>query len=297
MKSQNGPRRAEPDGGFETGFGRPSMAVDDRGLRRTLSIASMEYRLAVRGRWAIGLTALFALFALGLATFSGAEVAPAGYERTVASLAALAVYLVPLAALAFGYDAIVGREESGWLHALFALPITRSRIVLGIYLGRAVVLAGAIVLGFGVAGVLLLLEFGFAGWPIYVWFTLVAVGAGLAFLSIAVFLSTIVAEKTHALGIALLAWAWFVLIHDLLALGVIAAFDLTDTAVTAMVLANPAGTFRVLVLSGLEIGGGGGFAGVFASAGLSPVLLAIALLAWIVVPLGLAIALVGRRSL
>ncbi len=266
-------------------------------LQRVLHIAGMEYRLAVRGRWALGLTTVFALFGVGLATFSGADVAPAGYERTVASLAALAVYLVPLAALAFGFDTIVGREESGWLHALFALPLARSRVVLGLFLGRVVVFAGATIIGFGIAGGLLLREFGFAGWPTFVWFVLAAVGAGVAFLSIAVLVSTVTSEKTHALGVVLAAWAWFVLIYDLLALGIIAAFRLPESAITALVLGNPAGIFRVLVLDMLETGGSGGYAAAFATTGIAPSVLVLGLTAWIVIPLAIAVRLVRRRSL
>lgn len=285
-----------PDGGYETRISYPADGTIDGGWRRMLSIAAVEYRLAVRGRWAIALTVLFATFTLLMATFSGASVAPAGYERTVASLAALAAYLVPLVALAFGYDAIVGRAESGWLDALFALPVARSRVLIGMYLGRATVFVAATVLGFGLPGLLLLWEFGFASWTIYLQFMVVTAGVGLVFLAIALLVSTLVREKAHALGLALLAWAWFVLVHDLLALGVISAFELPDIAITAMVLSNPASIFRLLVLAPLIATGEGGFAAVLAVSGLSIGLLIAALIAWIVVPLGLAAAVVGRRS-
>lgn len=283
--------RRRPNGGYGTG----TSPAADSDWRRTLSIAAVEYRLAVRGRWAFALTGLFAAFGLAMATFSGASVAPAGYERTVASLGALAVYLVPLAALALGYDAIVGRAESGWLDALFALPVARWRVLVGTYLGRATVFIAATVLGFGLPGLLLLREFGFADWPTYVGFVLASAGAGLAFLSVALLVSTLAREKAHSLGLALLAWAWFVLVHDLLALGVVSAFDLPDAAIAGMVLSNPAGVFRLLALAPLSTGGGG-FAAVLAASDLSIVTLAVALVAWIVLPLGLAAALIGRRS-
>jgi Cu-processing system permease protein len=106
----------------------------------------------------------------------------------------------------------------------------------------------------------------------------------------------LVSEKAHALGLALLAWAWFVLVHDLLALGVISAFDLPDAAITAMVLTNPASVFRLLVLAPLTTAGESGFAAVLAMSGLSIELLVVALVAWIAVPLGLAAAVIGRRS-
>ncbi|MFP8956695.1 ABC transporter permease [Natrialbaceae archaeon A-CW3] len=263
--------------------------------RQVLVLAESEYRLAIRSRWAIALTGIFAAFALGLTTFSGASVSPEGFDRTVASLAVLAVYLVPLVALAFSYDAIVGREESGWLQTLFSLPVSRAWIVLGTGLGRGVILASATILGFGVAGGFLLLEFGLAGFDTYVAFLLATVALGLAFLALGVLLSTLAREKTHALGFALLAWAWFVLVHDLLALGVLSAFNLPDAALSALLLANPTSVFRALVLGSLGAAGDAGFASVLAEAGLSTGVLLGALLAWIVVPIALAAVAIRRR--
>ncbi|RZH69233.1 ABC transporter permease [Natrinema altunense] len=287
----------KPDGGYETAAAMAHSGDSGTRFGQLFVVAETEYRLSVRSRWALALTAIFAVFSLGMATFSGSDTSPAGFERIVASLAALVVYLVPLVALAFSYDAIVGREESGWLQALFSLPVSRSRVVLGTAIGRAIVLASATVIGFGVAGFLLLLEYGVGGFEAYVGFLLGAVGLGLAFLAIGVCLSTLAREKTHALGLALLAWAWFVLVHDLLALGVVAAFSLPDLAVSAMVLANPTGVFRGLVLGALGAGGDAGFAAVLAEAGLSTGTLVGALVVWIVGPLALAAVAVRRRRL
>ncbi|WP_247729949.1 ABC transporter permease [Halovivax limisalsi] len=295
----DGSAATRTDGGYGTlatsGVGEAAGSGD--WYRQTFVVCRTEYRLAIRSRWPIGLIGVFAAFALGLTTFSGASVGPAGFGRTVASLAVLAVYLVPLVALAFSYDAVVGREESGWLQTLFALPVERAWIVVGTALGRAVVLASATIVGFGIAGGFLVLEYGIDGADTYVGFLLATVGLGLAFLAIGALVSTIASEKTHALGGSLLVWAWFVLVHDLLGLGLIAAFDLSEAAVSAMVLSNPTGVFRALVLGSLGAGGDAGFASVLAEAGLSPGVLATTLLAWIAVPVGLAAVAIGRRRL
>jgi Cu-processing system permease protein len=232
-----------------------------------------------------------------LVTFSGSAVGPEGMQRVVASLASLAVYLVPLAALAFGYDAVVGRHDQGWLEVVFSLPVSRARVVLGTYLGRAVVLAGSTVVGFGVVGFLLLREYGAAHWGAFAAFLAGAVAVGAAFLAVALLVSAIVREKTHALGLALLVWVWFVLVHDLLAMGVVAAFALPEAALTALVLLNPASVFRVLVLSQLGTAAGGGFTAALATTGLSTGLLVASLVAWTVGPLAAAAVLVRRRRL
>ncbi|EMA59625.1 ABC transporter permease [Halorubrum lipolyticum] len=266
-------------------------------LRHVFVVAVTEYRLAVRSHWALALTGLFVVFGATMMTFSGSAVGPEGAERVVASLTSLAAYLIPLSALALGYDAIVGREDEGWLAIVFSLPVRRSEVVAGTYLGRLTVLAGATVLGFGFSGALLVREFGIGEWTSFLGFLVGAVGAGGAFLAIAVLLSTVAREKTHALGAALLVWVWFVLVHDLIALGVVAAFELPDAVLSAFVFSNPVSAFRVLVLSGLGTTAGGGFTAVLAGSDLSTASLAVALAAWCLVPIAVAARLVRRRRL
>lgn len=285
------------DGGYEPAYGFGPHSNRTSRLGDVWAIGSTEYRLAVTNRWAIALVAIFAAFSLGLLTFSGANVGPDGSARVLGSLTVLAVYLIPLAALAYGFDAIVGHEDIGWLQALFALPIARWRVVVGIFLGRSLALTAAVVLGFGAGGFLIVRDFGLAGWYGFLAFVVGAVGLALVFLAIAILVSTVAREKTHALGASLLVWAWFVLVHDLLALGLISAFHLPDFALEAMILTNPAGVFRVLVLGWLDAGGGAGFAAVIASTGLSTPVLLGALVCWIVLPIAIAGKLIGRRRL
>lgn len=265
-------------------------------LRQVGVVARQEYRLSIRNRWALALAGLFGLFAVLVVAFGGSEVGPGRLDAVIVSLASLATYLLPLAALVFGYDTIVGAHDDGWLDVVFALPTSRARVVVGKYLGRAVVLAAAVVLGFGGAGVLLAFLAGWMAWSLLLVFLVGAVGVGLAFLAVSVLVSTVAREKTHALGLSLLVWVWFVFVHDLLALGVVAALEVSDRVVSAFVLLNPAAVFRVLVLTQVRTTGGG-MAAVFADASLSMPVLLLALVAWSVVPLAAASVLVDRRSL
>jgi Cu-processing system permease protein len=265
-------------------------------LGRVAVVAREEYRLSVRNRWALALTGLFGLFALLLTAFSGSSLGPARLDAVLLSLAQLATYLLPLAALVYGYDTVVGAAEAGWLDIVFALPVPRSTVVVGKYAGRLVTLAAATLLGFGAAGAVFVATGGVAYAGRFAWFLLGAVAVGAAFLAVSLLVSTVAREKTHALGGVLVVWVWFVFVHDLLALGLVAAFDLHDAVLSAFVLANPADVFRVLVLHQLETTGGG-LSAVFAGTGLSTPVLVVALLAWCVVPVALAGRLVARRSI
>lgn len=90
---------------------------------------------------------------------------------------------------------------------------------------------------------------------------------------------------------------WFVLLYDLLALGVVAAFDVPDAGLTALLLANPASALRVLVLQSLGTTAGGGVAAALAGSGLSAPTLLAALLGWGLLSLGTGVVFVRRRRL
>ncbi|PSQ12142.1 hypothetical protein BRC93_03080 [Halobacteriales archaeon QS_5_70_15] len=178
------------------------------------TVARREYRVAARNRREVGLSALFALFAVGVVGFAAAR-PDARHDVIVASLVELGGYLVPLVALVVGYDAVVGPEESGTLDTLLALPVARGTVLVG------------------------------------------------TFLAVCVLVSSLASERTRALGV----WVWFVLLHDLLAIGAVAALRPPGPAAAAS---------------------GAGFS--------TPVLVA-ALAAWIALPVAAAARAMARRRI
>lgn len=265
-------------------------------VRPVAELAGREFRVATRRRWTYGLAVLFAVFTTGLVVFGTSQVGPTRYDAVVVSLAEFGVYVVPLAALAFGYDAIVGAAEEGSLELLFALPISRTGVVVGIYLGRAAAFTTAVVVGSTPGAVVLAALTTPAAVGPYAVFVLAATATGWAFLAVGTLVSTVAAGKVRALGVSLAAWAWFVLLHDLVALALVAALSLPRGMLAVLVLTNPVDAFRLLVL-GQFPATSGGFAAVLTAANLSAPVLAAALALWTVGPLALAAWLVRRRRL
>lgn len=291
------PDEAKPsqtDGGVATeqAVELPSRPGGQSTLQQVATVTRQEYALSVRNRWAVALTVLFATLSLLVVALAGQNgiVRP---DAIVVSLVELAALLLPLVALLFGYDAIVGSDEAGWLGMLFALPVPRRRVVLGTYLGRLAVFVGAVVIGFGVGGVWLAL--GGLLTPAYLGLIGASLLAGASFLALALLVSTLAAEKTHALGGTLLLWVWVALIHDLVSVGVIAADLVPPESLAVFVLANPATIFRVLALQSVPTATGG-MADVLVGTGLTTPVLVAALLAWSIGPVWLAGRLVSRRS-
>lgn len=288
---------AQTDGGYANQSLTPPAAatVDWRTtLDRTWAIAAREYQLAMRRRWSLGATLVFAVFSVGVVAFGASDAGPGQFDAVLASLVELGVYLVPLVALAVGYDTIVGPAESGSLALVRSLPTPAWTIVVGKYLGRAGALGGSVLVGFAPGLVLAVIFVGPGAVGPYAVVTLAALLAAAGFLAIGVLVSTLVRERTRALGATLAAWLWFVLLHDLLALGAIAALDLSGTGVVVAVLTNPADIFRVLALAQFDVLAGG-FTAVIREAGLSVWLTLVGALAWAVLPVLLAAWQMGRR--
>lgn len=257
-------------------------------------VAGKELRDRLRNRWVLVIAVLFASFALAIAYFGGAgqgAVGMRGLDVTIASLTSLSLYLLPLIALLLGFDAIVGEAERGSLNLLLALPLTRLELLLGKYLGLAAALALATAGGFGAAGVALLGGLGVAGWFHYIGFVLSAILMGLAFLSLAVLVSVLAADRTRASGVAIALWFLLVLVFDLVLLGllVLAGDSAAGSLLPYLLLLNPADVFRILnVFSMEEVKSLYGLATVLPPLLASPWRLTGVMLAWIIVPLGIA---------
>ncbi len=87
----------------------------------------------------MAISLVFATLALGIAWFGAAASGQVGYASTpatIASLASLGIFLIPLIALLLAYDAIVGEEEGGTLLLLMTYPLSKSQLLLGKFLGH-----------------------------------------------------------------------------------------------------------------------------------------------------------------
>ena len=218
---------------------------------QTLAVASKEFRDRLRNRWVLAVALVFAVFSLVIAYAGGAQQGTVGLrslEFTITSLVSLVIYLVPLIALLLGFDAIVGERERGSLDLLLAYPITRGELLLGKYLGLACALALAMCAGLAAVGVVLGWQFGSAALFHYTGFVFSALLMGLAFLSMAVLISVVARDRTRASGAAIVLWFLFVLVFDLVLLGVLVATagHYGGDLFPYLLLCNPTDVFRIL---------------------------------------------------
>jgi Cu-processing system permease protein len=268
-------------------------------------IAGQEIRASVRNRWIVATTLILAALALSLTLLGSAPVGTVDADPlavVVVSLASLSIFLVPLIALLLSFDAIVGEAERGTLLLLLAYPVARWQVVVGKCLGHAAVLALATVVGYGAAGAALAATSpsDVAAWGAFVALIGSSILLGAAFLAIGTLCSVAVRERATAAGLAVGVWLLFVLIYDAALVGLLVADQgrvLTSAVVDALLLANPADAYRLLNLTGDPgVAVVAGMAGSGESGQVSRGLLLASLVGWIVLPLGLAVALFQRRQ-
>ncbi len=273
-------------------------------MHKMLIIAHKEWLDGLRNRWIVAIAVILWCLAVGLAYFGGAASGLIGFtsiESTLASLASLAVVILPLIALMLGYDALIGERERGTLLLLMTYPITAGQLLLGKLLGQALMLAMATVLGFGSAALtLLLLTPDLEVWAVLLPFGALILSTTLLswiFLAMAYSLSAWVSEKGKAAGLALIVWFFFVVVFDLLMLALLIGlpeqFDFAS--LPYLLLLNPADIFRMFnlgLLNSTDVSTG--VATIGSQLDLGPAMLLLFLLLWLTGLVALATFLFHR---
>ncbi|MDT8387299.1 MAG: ABC transporter permease subunit [Thiogranum sp.] len=268
-------------------------------MNSVLIVAGKEFRDGLRNRWVLAITLVFAFLALGISYFGAAASGSVGFTSlatTIVSLASLAIFLIPLIALLLSYDTVVGEEEQGTLLLLLTYPLTPAQLLIGKFVGHAAILAVSTLVGFGGAGLLIGMlsgEMANAGlWEAFGFFILSAILLGWCFIAIAQLISVLVGEKSRAAGLALIAWFWFVLVFDLLLLGILVMGEGRSGGqwLSWLLLLNPTDVFRLANLAGFEaVREYTGLAAIATGPLFRPYALAAILVVWIAVPLSLAV--------
>ncbi len=200
-------------------------ASQHRGIssaHQTVLIATKEFGDRFRSGWVIA-CAMVWLGAIGLTSFLGllqvGQIGVQGYDRTVISLLNLVQYLVPLLGLLLGHDLIVSEHEEGTLRLVLAGGVSRTRFLIGKFLGGCLTLAVPLLLGFVIAGTVIGLAAKDADITPFLRLALSGLILGILFLGIGLLISVLCRTRVQSLVVVLLAWCFAVFVFDLIALG------------------------------------------------------------------------------
>jgi Cu-processing system permease protein len=188
------------------------------------SVAKKEIMDNIRNKWIIIMSLMFAILTVVVSYFG--SLTSQGWQDlslTIVAMMTFVEYLVPIIALMLGYATIIGEIERGSMSALLSLSATRFEIVAGKFLGLASVLALTILIGFGIAGLIIAVNVSDIDFVAYLLFIAMTIMFGIIFLSISLFFSTVFRKRSSAIGGAVFLWFFFLFIIQIIYQGVLIA--------------------------------------------------------------------------
>jgi Cu-processing system permease protein len=268
-----------------------------------LTLAQKELRDAGRNRWFILYALAFAGLSLMLAWLALSGVGTyglAGFGRTGASLINLVLLIIPLMGLTLGALSLAGERERGTLLYMLTQPVAQSELLLGKFLGLALAILAALLLGFGLSGLLIAWQGGTTQASDYLLLVLLAFALALASLSLGFLISATSRRSATAVGIALFLWLLLVFFGDLGLMGTAIVLRIDIDQLFALALLNPLQLFKMAAIlairSNLEVLGPAGTYAV-RTYGSQLLTLLIGILAlWTILPLSLTYLVFKKRG-
>ncbi|HET7234871.1 MAG TPA: ABC transporter permease subunit [Actinomycetota bacterium] len=267
------------------------------------ALAAWELKAAVRSRWVLGTAIVFAAISLGV-TLLGLEalrgLGLSGVGPASAGLVNLGVLLPPLMGLLLGAGSIAGARERGLLAMMVAQPVSRTSLIVGVFLGLVAALWITVAAGFGLSALVLAGVARVSDLAPFGALVVATLAVGTAGLGVGIGLSSVAAGRTQAVALAVAVWFVLALGMDLALAGLGPAVQLGPEGLLVAVLLNPLEAGRILALlaanpSGAALGPFGTYMiERFGSTG-SAVLLGSAIAAWTVIPLLVARSALRRR--
>lgn len=271
-------------------------------IGNVLILAQKELKDARRNRWFLLYAVAFTGLALALAWLALSGIGNqglAGFGRTSASLINLVLLIVPLMGLTLGALSLAGERERGTMLYLLTQPVSQAELLAGKFVGLALAMLVALVLGFGLSGLLIAWRGGTTDAAQFLELVLMAFGLALASLSIGFLISATTRKSATAVGLALFLWLVFVFFGDLGLMGTAIVLRLDIDQLFTMALLNPLQIFKMAAIlsirSNLEVLGPAGTYAVRTFGAQLMVLLLAILALWTIVPF-IGTYLVFRRK-
>ena len=231
------------------------------------------------------------LFALSVSVFSMED----NYEKGLVSLLNIVLFVVPLVSIVFSSIYLYNSAE--FICLLVSQPLKRGNIWLSIFAGLAGTLCLAFFIGVGVPT--LIYAFSSSG--------LILVGCGLLlsviFVSIALWTSVLIRDKSKGIGLAILLWLYFGLLFDALVLFMLFQFSdyPIENFMVGLSMFNPIDVCRILILLQLDLSAMMGYTGAifrdFFGNALGMSLTVAVLFLWAIIPLWLSVRYFKKKDL
>ncbi len=214
--------------------------------------AKLDATESLRARWFQiytlvfgGIVVLFFLYGLTESRILGFI----GLSRLLVTYIQLAMAIMPIFVLITTVRSVAGDREAGVFEYLLSLPVSLFGWFWGKTLGRFVVIFAPVFLAMLGAAVWAMIKGIEVPWGMFGYYTALLASMAACFLGIGMLISAIARTTDMAQGIAFLVWLTFLLLLDLILLGVMIQEKFAPETVVAIALANPLQVFRTAALS------------------------------------------------
>ncbi|MFA5573826.1 MAG: ABC transporter permease [Brumimicrobium sp.] len=211
-----------------------------------LKILKYSFYDLIRSRWSYVYLAFYFILSIVMLFLN------ASLSKAILTLMNVVILLVPLIGTIFGVMYYYSSKE--FTELLLALPIKRSSIFLGQFLGVAISLSLSLILGLGIPFVIYGL---FESSEIWDFGLLLVLGTFLSFIfsGISYIIALMNENKIKGFGYAILMWLFFAVIYDglfLISLIVFEEYPLDTFSLVASIF-NPIDLSRIMMLLKLDI--------------------------------------------
>ena len=254
-----------------------------------LKIVKYVIKDIIRSRIVIAYALILLAESVGLFNLGG------DVSKGLIGMLSLVLLVVPLVCLVFGTIHFYNSYE--FIELLASQPLKRRTLLLGEFLGVAGALSGALLFGAGLP--ILLYAASATG------FALLGVGLilTLVFVSLAFLGAVATRDKARGVGMAMMLWFYFALLHDGMMLLIMFAFEdyPLEKPTMTMIALNPIDLGRVIILLQMDVSALMGYTGALmkdllgTTAGITFGMGILFL--WILVPLSLALWIFRRKDL
>ena len=227
------------------------------GLSIVGSFVRREIATAIITVSSVVLTLVMILILFGIMLVGGGF--QAGYVAAIVDLLTPLQLLVPVVAIAFGYNAILGDQRRGGLDVLRTYPVSAWQVVVGVYLGRAI----GVVMAIGLPLVLLFVPIATSETPrlpgyashtgadspgLYLRLVVLTLLFALVVLALAVAISALVSTTRGAIAGAGVALVALVLVLDLAVVYGFSMGFVGDSGLVSSIAFSPLSAYRGLVI-------------------------------------------------
>jgi Cu-processing system permease protein len=209
-------------------------------MRAINLIARRELGDTLHNRWLIGFGALFAVLTIAISYFglaSAREVGFQGFSQVAASLLNLILFTVPMVAMTVPITGLTGDGEE--LAVMLTQPLARHEVLVGRYIGMLGSVAGTLLGGLAIGGLVVLARAGGAyvgNFAILIALTFALIAL---FLALGMLIGVGLRDRTRALGLGLAVWFALDVLYDLLVFGV--------------TVSNPGVSLKLMLLGALAL--------------------------------------------